>query len=467
MQYRCGDRMLTPDRLRSCQKRAALSLLRRPAFGLLMDMGLGKTVSTLSAIKALRKRREIRAACIVAPLRVVETVWKQEAHLWAHTRRLKFSVVRGNENRRLDALRAPADIYLINYELLPWLSKLKPDLWPFDMLVLDESDNVKSASSERFKGLRYRMLKHMTHRAILTGTPTPNSLLDIWSQIYVLDDGARLGTSFNRFKERFFRQTDYYGYRWEPYPQSYETVMRLISDITLRLDNKDWIELPDLIEVPVPVVLPSAARELYDEHEERMFIALSEDKYVEAVSRGVLTMQCQQIANGAVYDDEEDHTSWTHIHDAKIDALREILRPEPTMVAYWFRHDLERLRAAFPEAAVMTRQNTAEIVRDWNKGKLPLLFVHPRAASHGLNMQFSGNVIVFFSLNWSFGARTQFIHRIRRPGQTSRKVYVKDIYAVNTVDELIREAWAHKDQGQRALLDGLRAYHRRRHGTMG
>jgi SNF2 family DNA or RNA helicase len=294
----------------------------------------------------------------------------------------------------------------------------------------------------------------------------PNSLLEIWPQIYVLDEGKRLGTSHTRFKARFFEQDDYMGYKWTPRAGAVEYVLRLVQDLVLRLDAADWVKLPKIIPTPIPIALPDNVVKLYRRHEREMFIELMNNKTVTAATAATLSMQCQQIANGAVYNDERDHTAWTHLHDAKLEALDEIIEShqgQSIMVAYWFKHDLERLRKRYPKARLLGKEDSKRTVDDWNAGRIPLLFVQPRSSGHGLNMQHGGHILVWFSLTWSLEAHDQLIGRLRRPDQKSESILVLYLIARNTVDEAVMEAISAKDHSQRTVLNALRAYTMRKY----
>lgn len=446
-------------------------------------MGLGKTISAESAIRGLIRHGKRTGALVVVPLRVLELdVWQNEAKLWEHTQDLTFSVVRSTKRskkgeigaaakERIAAMHAKADIYLTNYENLQWLARMvgtrsRPRKFPMpDILVLDESTMISNQNSMRFKALKFRLLRFFKTVIILTGTPMPQSLLQIWPQIYVLDKGDRLGTSADRYKQRFFEQQDYQGYKWEPRTGALEYVLDLVKDITVRLDAEDWVRMPKIVQNVVEVALPPDVRDLYDKHEHEMFTELKNYKTINAVNAATLSMQCHQIANGAVYDDELDRNSWTPLHDAKLDALEEIIESHAgqcIMVAYWFRHDLIRLRARWPKALVMGQKYKFNIVDHWNVGLVPLMFLNPANNKFGLNMQHGGHVIVWFSLTWSEEAHTQLIGRLRRPDQKSDTINSHYLIARGTVDEAIRESNLVKSTRQRTALDILRAYVRTR-----
>jgi SNF2 family DNA or RNA helicase len=480
--------------LRGYQRRGVVRIYREPATGLLVDMSLGKTITTLTAARSLIRHGKRRSALAVMPMRVQDTeTWQTEAKAWEHTQDVTFQVIthhRPKDYRRLrqperkakfkkqwqEAVRAtqdefavPADIYITVYDNLAWLAKLvgprrnKKPLIPMpDILILDESSMIKNSGSLRFKALQLRLLRFFKTVVILTGTPMPNSLMELWPQIYVLDEGARLGTSHGRFRERFFERTDYMGFKWEPREGATERVLELCQDLILRLDAEDWVKLPKIVANPVPVRLPAEVMHLYRQHEREMFTQLTATKSVTAVTAATLSMQCHQIANGAIYDDPDERSSWTALHGAKLAALEEIIEEHPgqsLMVAYWFRHDLVRLRQRWPDARLMGKKNAKQTIDDWNDGKIPLLFVHPRSSGHGLNLQHGGHIVVWFSLTWSLEAHDQLIGRLRRPDQASESIIVHYLMAQDTVDDgAIMPAIRHKDHSQRAVLNALREY---------
>lgn len=466
-------KLRTPADMRPYQKRGARRVYRHPATGLFVDMGLGKTIITQTGIRGLLRRGDRRGALVVLPLRALETeVWQKEARLWSHTRHLRFSVVHGNEQERMLALHQAADIYLTNYENLQWMAKLagkKRQLpllpMPFDILVLDESTFIKNQGSMRFKALKFRLLRFFKTVVILTGTPMPNSLLELWSQIYVLDRGARLGTSFTRFKSRFFEQTDYMGFKWEARTGATERVLRMVEDVVLRLDAKDWIRMPDVVPNTVPVLMPPSAMRLYRKHEREMFLELENLRTISAATAATLSMQCHQMANGAVYDDPDERDSWTEFHAAKLDALQELMDAHPgqsMLITYWFRHDLERLRARWPDASVLDKKDALRTVDDWNAGRIRYLFIQPKSSGHAINMQHGGHTVVWFSLTWSREAHDQLIGRLRRPDQKADSIVNHYLVVQDTVDEAVMEALVVKGQRQQSALDLLRAYAKRR-----
>lgn len=465
--------------------------------GLFLDMGLGKTVTTLGAAARLLADRTIYGVLLVAPRRVVDTVWAQEAREWEHTKHLRFSVVRGSVRQRRQALSRRADIYLCNPELVEWVvEELRRGIAPhIDALVIDESSRFKSPSTKRFRALR-GVLNYFRRRYILTGTPRPQGLLNLWSQMYLLDMGERLGSDYGRFRMRFFETNDYGGNRYVPRPGAEDYIKQLISDIVITIPSKGNIELPSLTYNNVSIELPEDAREAYDEFERRMFIEIEEARAqaavadllgtartIEAANAAVLSMRCHQFANGAVFLDPPEPTDeqlasglpiprgpreWHVFHDAKLDALEEIIDEtgSPVLVAYQFKHDLDRIQKRFskpgkPLPVLSDGLNAAEterLVNAWNAGALPILLAHPKSAGHGLNLQKGpGHTLVFFSLTWSVEQHDQMIKRIHRSGQES-PVIVHYILAKDTVDEAIHLAVQSNAEAQQQFLDALRAY---------
>jgi SNF2 family DNA or RNA helicase len=427
-----------------------------------LDMGLGKTVVTLSAIADLIAGLEIRAALVVAPIRVIESVWPQEAQKWDHLRHLKIVVVRGSAKERLAKLAEPADIYLINFEQLIWLSDIasRMKVLPWDMMVFDESTKMKSASARRFKRTK-PMLPRCKRFAILTGTPTPNSYMDLWAQIYLLDGGARLGEFVTYFRERYF---DYnpWTYELKLKPGAAKQIRDKIRDLVMCLRSEDYLKLPPCVETVIPVDLPPKVLDLYHEFEEELFIKV-QDTEVEAFNAAALSMKCRQLTSGAVYDvpSEEGPRKWQVVHDAKLDALEDVIEEangEPLLVVYEFRHELARLLARWPKTPWIGggSKDSGAIIDQWNKGKLKLLFVHPASVGHGVNLQFGGRLLVWTSGTWSYELYEQMAKRLHRQGQT-KPVMVYLLVARGTVDETVAEVLRGKRQGLAELMAALRA----------
>lgn len=462
-------RLLQYAEMREYQWKAFWFIVRNKLAALFLDMGLGKTIIVLSAIKHLKHKRQLtKPVLIVAPIRVMYNVWRQEAHKWRHTRSLTFSIVHGNVKQRMHALNVPADIYLINPQGLVWLLTLLDNdnakaNWPFGWLIIDESSMFKSAGTKRFTKLRHRV-EYFERRTILTGTPTPNSLLEIWAQIFILDAGARLGTAFTRFKERFFYQADHQGYDFQARRGASQYITRLIRDIVLRMDAEDYIkDMPPTSFNTVWVNLPADARRIYDELEEEMFVELAAGD-VEALNAASLSGRCHQLANGAIYSIERgtEQKIWEPVHDAKIEALKEILAETstPVIVAYHFKHDYHRLKAAFPDApSLQGKRDLTDIIEAWQRGDIPVLLAHPASAGYGLDglQHGPGHTLIYFSLTWSREQYEQLLKRIAG-ARATKPIMVHHIAARQTVDEAILLSGESKDTTQAGLLNSLREY---------
>ena len=445
------------------QQRGVKFLLANKRAGLFFDPGLGKTATTLAAINGLKRAGMVDKVLIVAPLRVVYSVWPAQVALWQQFRNLRVSIIHGNQSARREALRAPADIYLVNPEGLQWLSEQETPDW--QMLVVDESTKFKSASAKCFKSLK-TMLPQFDRRVILTGTPSPNGLEDLWSQIYLLDEGERLGKRITHYRERFFYRGGFRGYEWVAHRTSQKEIEQRIADIVLRLDASDYLQMPELIVNDVEIDLPGNVLTAYRQLEKELLFAL-EDAEKQTTNAGAKYLLCRQVANGGIYD--EDRVA-QHIHTAKLDALESIyeeLQSKPLLVVYQFNHDLQRLRAWQRAPAICGETSPAEadkIIRDWNAGTLPLLYVQPQAMSHGLNMQGAGNDIVWFGLTDNLETYLQTNARIYRQG-VKNNVRVHRLLCKRTVDMLMRKRIDNKEESQKSLLDSLRDYIGGKDGT--
>lgn len=457
----------TEDQLREAQRVIRTFIQKHTSGAIFADMGVGKTTGVLAALVRLYERQTIDSpTLLIAPTRVVQEVWRQEAQAWVFTRDLVFSAIHGALRSREAAIQKPAHVYLINFENVYWLLRKirRWTNWPFDVLVIDESSFIKAPNTKRFRALAATAAR-FKRRYILTGTPRPRGAQGLWSQYYVLDQGERLGTSYGRYRSKYFEQKDYKGYKFELRKGAYSRIVSLVEDITLRLDKKDWLgDLPPLIKNVVRVRLPDKARMLYDKLEKKMFFEIG-DAEVMSPSAGTLVGKCHQIANGAVYDTEHR----VHLtHDAKLQALEEVLSSTDSnaIIVYWFKHDLARLRAAHPDGVVLTKGNLRQTRLRWNKRKIRKLFVNAKSAGHGLNLQFGGNVLVFFSLTYSLEAHDQVIARIgptRQKGVHDR-VYVHYLLAKDTIDEAILESNRSNAHGQDTFMNALNRYRNRRLG---
>lgn len=464
--------MLTKDNLRGYQKRGYKFIKKNKTSGLFLDMGLGKTIITLTALSELLDECAIRRVLLVAPLRVVQGVWRQEAKKWKHTRHLSFKLLHGNERYRMTAMHSKAQIHLLNVENLHWLlhmlahySRRKDFKWPYDCLVIDESSLFKTASSKRFVALRHR-LKKFDRRHILTGTPAPNGLQDLWSQIFVLDQGDRLGHRVDSYRSRFFESSGFKGYGLTADDGAREKIAKLLSDIVLTMRAEDYLDLPPMLKQEMWVDLPPKARKLYDTMEREMFVELDRGT-AEAEHAATVMAKCWQIANGFLYlEDSLGAKVWEPVHDAKIDALKEILdgTGQNMLVAYWHKPDLERLRKAFPKALVLADAKGAnqldQIQKKWNTGLHRMMLVHPQGAGHGLNLQDGAHMIVFYSMLFGHEAYRQVIERIGQARQQGRDltVVVKHLLARNTVDEAMLLAQRFKADNERGFIKALHDY---------
>lgn len=439
------------------QQEATRRIIEDSHVGLFLDMGLGKTVATLTAIEELMHDRfEVRKCLVIAPLRVASLTWSDEVNRWSHLN-LRMSKIIGTAQERLKALKADADVYTINRENVPWLVDTCADGWPFDMVVVDESSSFKNPSSKRFRALR-QVLGEISRVVLLTGTPAPAGLPDLWSQIYLLDRGERLGRTITEFRERYLQpgmRNGYVVYSWLPQKGAENAVYMQIDDICISMTADDWLDLPDRIDNKINVELPDKARAFYEQLK-RDFVAAVKTKdapvEITATSAAALSLKLLQAANGAVYGEDKNVFQ---LHDAKIDALREIVDSagEPIIVYYWFKHDKARLKKAFPDARELS---TEQDMRDWNDGKIPVLLLHPASAGHGLNLQKGGRIIVWFGLTWSLELYQQANARLHRQGQ-NKAVIVHHLVAKNTMDERVLQALIKKRVSQDDLIAALKA----------
>ena len=436
------------------QQRGIAAVETGQSVGLFMEPGLGKTVTTLTALQSLIKSGQANNVLILAPKRVVEDTWPKEIDKWGHID-LTYSVVLGTPKARVAALKEDVDLYLMNYENIQWLFDLLPSVesWPFDTVVLDESSKVKSSTSKRFKTLK-KLHAHTTRFIALTGTPSPNGMFDLWSQAFLLDGGKRLGKSFYAYRARYFHQPNPYGYAWVPNVGAAEKIAGLIQDICVSMKADDYLSLPSFNVVPIEVDLPSGARATYDAMHNDMVAWITETDVVDAANAAVMTGKCLQIANGALYlppdEDGARSSEWHHVHDVKIAALESIyseLNGAPLLVAYMYKHDQERLVKAFPDAVDIKEPGAID---RWNRGEIAMLLAHPASAGHGLNLQDGGNHLCWFGLNWSLELYEQFNARLHRQGQT-KPVFAYHIMANDTVDHAVLDRLTNKRSVQESL----------------
>ena len=432
-------------------------ILDTPFIGLYLDMGLGKTVITLTAANELIYNRfAVRRVLIIAPKKVAEATWSTEAAKWEHLKHLRFSLILGGEKQRIRAVYTPADIYVINRENVVWLTDLLRNSWFFDMVVIDESSSFKNHRAKRFRSLTW-IRPHVSRIVELTGTPAPNSLADLWAQLYLLDEGARLGRNITAFRDSFFRANTHGGHftTYEINAGAAAEIQRRISDICISMKSEDYLQLPDLVYDLVPVRLDAKAQKAYDEMEREMLLTIDEN-VIDAGSAAALSNKLLQLCNGAVYTEDG---SWAQLHDCKLEAFTELierLNGQPALVFYNFRHDLERLTAALTKAKKRVRAlKTAADAELWNRRELDVLLAHPASCAYGLNLQAGGNHVIWFGLNWSLELFQQANKRLHRQGQTAA-VFVHELAVQNSRDTDVIAALQDKDATQDALIESLK-----------
>lgn len=433
-----------------------------PKLGLFLDMGLGKTVTTLTAVKDLKYNRfEVRKVLVIAPKKVAEGTWTKEKDKWDHTRMLRVSQVLGSQAKRIRALNMPADLYIINRENVVWLVDYYRNAWPFDMVIVDESSSFKSHKAKRFKalasvgGLISRMVE-------LTGTPSPNGLEDLWAQVYLLDGGERLGKRYTQFRERYFqpdrRGPDGMVYSYEAKPGTQESILQKISDICISMKAEDYLQLPDITYHEIPVALDPKAKKAYLELERKMVLELPEDEEeISVASAAALSNKLLQLGNGAIYDEDRQYHE---IHNCKIEAFLELiesLQGKPALVFYNFQHDRIRMLNALGKMKLRVRElKTTQDEDDWNAGKIDVLLTHPASSAYGLNLQQGGNHVVWFGLTWNYELYTQANKRLHRQGQ-QEKVIVHHLICSGTRDEDVMDALQRKDDVQGWVMQSLKA----------
>lgn len=434
-------------------------ILTDPALGLFLDMGLGKTVITLTAINELRYGRfAVRRVLVVAPKKVAEATWSKEAAKWDHLTLLRFSIVMGGMLRRIRALNTPADVYVINRENVQWLVDYYGNGWPFDMVVLDESSSFKNYKAKRFKALK--MVRSRIARLVeLTGTPSPNGLMDLWAQVFLLDGGRRLGKTIGQYRERYFdpdQRNRVQVFSYTPKDGAAGTIQAAISDICVSMRAKDYLELPECVVDDMPVVLDGPAQKQYDQMEREMLLRV-DGTTIDAGSAAVLNGKLLQLGNGAVYDGE---ARAVEIHSCKIEAfmeLVEMLHGEHALVFYSFQHDRDRLLQALGKTRMRVRvYQSAEDDALWNAGKVDILLAHPASCAYGLNLQDGGHHVIWFGLTWSLEQYQQANKRLHRQGQLF-PVVIHRLLVQGGVDEDVAAALESKGDTQDALMRALRA----------
>lgn len=440
------------------QRIAEEKIIELPAVGLFLDMGLGKTVITLTAINRLMYEMfAVARVLVIAPKRVAEDTWSRESQKWDHLKHLKLSKILGTREQRLQAVNSDADIYIINRENVAWLVEecQKKRRWPYDMVVIDELSSFKSSKSQRFRALK--KVTPLIKRIVgLTGTPTPNGLLDLWPQMYLLDRGQRLGKTITGYRDRYFNpgmRNGYTVFNWTPKEGADRAIQEKIKDICISMSASDYLTLPERMSNIIPVELSEKEKKLYKTMEKEQILSLDESEIV-ALTAATVTNKLLQMANGTVYDMDRN---CKHIHDRKLEALEEILdvTDEPVLVFYNFQHDYDRLVEHFRKLDPR-RLDTADDIREWNEGKVRLLLAHPASVGHGLNIQDGGHIIIWFGLTWSLELYQQANARLYRQGQ-KKNVIIHHLVASGTIDEQVMAALEKKDTSQRALLDAVKS----------
>lgn len=442
------------------QRYAIDYLLKHPVAAAILDMGLGKTVITLTAIDImLHDSFDVRKVLVVAPLRVARSTWPDEISRWDHLRHLRYSVVVGTAAERVAALRKKADIYIINRENTQWLTEESGVPFDYDMLVIDELSSFKNHHAKRFRAL---MKKRPGIKRVvgLTGTPAGNGLMDLWAEFRLLDMGQRLGKFIGPFRERYFRPDARNGmvvYSYKPLPGAEDAIFAKISDIAISMKASENLRMPDLVSTQYFVRMSEDERKRYDGLKKELFIKLP-DGEITAANAAALSNKLCQMANGAVYGDGGDVI---RIHERKLDALEDIVEAangKPLLVAYWYRHDLQAIEERLRKLKVnFCRLDTIESIRRWNAGELQVALIHPASAGHGLNLQAGGSAMVFYSATWSLELYQQTVARLWRQGQKSGTVVVQHLVTEGTIDERIMRALKAKGNIQQALIDAVKA----------
>lgn len=434
-------------------------MISDPALGLFLFMGAGKTVITLTAVNDLKYNRFlVSRVLVIAPKKVAETTWAREAAKWEHLRQLRVVPVLGSAAKRVRALNTPGDVWVINRENVPWLVEYYRNAWPFDMVVIDESTSFKNRQAKRFKALTW-VRSRIARIVELTGTPAPNGLMDLWAQVYLLDEGQRLGKYITHFRERYFEPDSRNGHQvfsWAPKPGADDAIQQLVGDICVSMKAEDYLQLPDCITVDAPVVLDTKAKAAYKKLEREMLLEVNEST-IDAATAASLSNKLLQLCNGAVYDGKHNAVE---IHRCKIEAFLELvegLNGQPALVFYNFRHDLDRIKKALSGSGLRVRELTGpQDETDWNNRQVDILLAHPASAAFGLNLQDGGNHVIWFGLNWSLELYQQANKRLHRQGQT-QKVVIHHLVVEGGRDEDVIAALEDKSATQDRLIESLKA----------
>ena len=436
------------------QRYATDFIINNPISAVLLEMGLGKSVISLSAINELMLDYfDVSRTLVIAPLRVAISTWPEEIKKWEHLKYLSYSVVTGSEKERLDALKKPAHIYIINRENVDWLITKSGFKWFFDMVVIDELSSFKSYQAKRFKSLLKARPK--VKRIVgLTGTPSSNGLMDLWAEFRLLDMGERLGRYITHYRQNFFvpdKRNQQMIFSYKPKDGAEKEIYQLISDITISMKSKDFLKMSECIMNEVVVSLSEKEQKLYDSLKKDMVLSVGDDE-IDAINAATLSSKLLQMANGAVYNDDKESIA---IHDRKLDALEDLIEGangKPVLVAYWFKHDLEKIKDRFDVREIKLDKD----ITDWNEGKIPIAVIHPASAGHGLNLQLGGSTLIWFSLTWSLELYQQTNARLYRQGQKDT-VVIHHIVSKGTIDEDVMKALNEKEKMQDALINSVKA----------
>lgn len=453
--------MLKKEQLHDYQRRSADMIVNNFNCGLFLDCGMGKTVSTLTAIQELREIGFIDKVLIIAPKKVAQVTWKDEINNWEHLKGLRISVIDGTAAQRRAAMMADADIYTVSRDNVVWLVVEHGGVkLPYDMVVIDELSSFKNYASKRFKALR-RVRKFIPRVVGLTGTPAPNGLIDLWAQMFLIDEGKRLGKTVTGYRDRFFtagRRNGDIVYQWDlksPAEETEQKISELIKDICISMSAEDYLKMPDKLMYYDRVKLSDKDFEAYKTFEREQVLEFIESgETITAASAAALSNKLQQFANGAMYDADR---KVLQLHDEKIEKLKELVEAangQPVLIAYTFKHDLDKIMEALKEYKPVKLEKPEQIA-DWNAGKINVLVTHPASAGHGLNLQKGGHIMIWYGLTWALELYQQFNARLYRQGQ-KKPVSIQHIIATDTVDEKIIKSLDGKDTTQRSLMDAIK-----------
>lgn len=438
------------------QRHTTQFIIDHPEAAILLGMGMGKTISTLTAINELiRNRFETRRVLVIAPIRVARDTWPAELEKWDHLAGLTVSPITGTAKQREAAANRRADIYTIGRENIPWLVKHHGNRWPYDMVIIDELSSFKNPQAKRFKALK--KVRPKIHRIVgLTGTPAPNSLLDIWAPFRLIDNGERLGKYITHYRDQYFtpgRRNGTVVYNWNLRPGADQAIYDNIADITVSMRTTDYLQLPEATHQHITVQLPAKARKHIDTLKRDLVLDLDDDT-IDAANAATLSLKLQQLAGGAIYNEAGD--DYITIHDEKIQALTELVdqaQGNTLLVCYWFKHERDRILDAIPGARVL---DTAKDFHDWNNGDIPVALIHPASAGHGLNLQAGGHIMVWYTTPWSLELYEQANARLHRQGQTD-PVSIIHIDTADSIDQTVHQALTRKDTTQQALITAVKA----------